>query len=107
MRINPLTTLQNPALEKLANQAPTGVGGSIGGQKGHDDFASKLMDALKEVNATQQDAAAKQNAFMAGQQVDYHDLMIAVEKASVSMQLTMAVRNKVLDAYSEISRMQI
>jgi flagellar hook-basal body complex protein FliE len=39
--------------------------------------------------------------------VEVHDLMIAMEKASTSMQLTMSVRNKTLEAYQEISRMQI
>jgi len=103
MRIDPLTA-KNPALEKLANAAS---GAAHAPAKGKDDFGSMLMDALKEVNESQQTAAAKQSSFMAGQQVDYHDLMIAVEKASMSMQLTMAVRNKVLEAYSDISHMSI
>lgn len=72
-----------------------------------DDFAQTLMDVLKEVNQSQNDAAATQNAFMTGQPVEYHDLMIAMEKASTTLQLTMQVRNKMLEAYQEISRMQV
>jgi len=49
-----------------------------------------------------------QSDFISGQRpVEFHDLMITMEKANVGMQLTMAVRNKVLDAYSEIERMQV
>lgn len=66
------------------------------------------MDVLKEVNQAQNESRATQNAFMTGQPgVEYHDLMIAMERASVAMQLTLQVRNKVLEAYQEISKMQI
>jgi flagellar hook-basal body complex protein FliE len=39
--------------------------------------------------------------------VEIQDVMVAMEKAGTSMQLTMAVRNKVLEAYQELSRMQV
>lgn len=65
------------------------------------------MDVIKEVNDAQQEARSKQTALMTGQPVEIHDVMIAMEKASVAMQLTMQVRNKVLEAYQEISRMQV
>ena len=65
------------------------------------------MDAIKDVNASQQDSAKLQNELMAGRPVEYHDLMIAMERASTTMALTMQVRNKVLEAYQEISRMQV
>jgi len=71
------------------------------------DFAQKLMDVIKEVDQAQSDARDKQNAFMTGQPVEYHELMIALERASTAMQLTIAVRNKVLEVYQEISRLQI
>jgi flagellar hook-basal body complex protein FliE len=71
------------------------------------DFANTLMDALKEVNTSQQQSREMQNQFMAGQPVDFHDLMIQMEQASTAMQLTMQVRNKLLEGYQEISRMQV
>ncbi|HMS54880.1 MAG TPA: flagellar hook-basal body complex protein FliE [Fimbriimonadaceae bacterium] len=71
------------------------------------DFAQQLTDVLKEVNDSQMEARSQQEAFMTNQPVDYHDLMIAMERASTSMQLTMAVRNKLLEAYQEITRMQV
>jgi flagellar hook-basal body complex protein FliE len=103
-----VSAIANPALDHLAQAAsPSGVvnGKNTAGNNG--DFAQTLMDVLKEVNATQQDSVAKQKAFMTGQPVDYHDLMIAMEKASVALQLTMEVRNKLLEAYNTVSQMQV
>ena len=73
-----------------------------------EDFGQTLMDVLKEVNSIQADSRRTQTDFMTGQNsVEYHDLMVAMEKASVAMQLTLQVRNKLLEAYQEINRIQI
>ncbi len=104
MNISNLTGTKNIALEQLQNQA-----GNKAGQAGDgEDFAQTLMDVLNEVNDSQQNARKVGNDFMTGQPgVDYHDLMIAMERASVAMNLTVQVRNKLLEAYQEISRMQV
>jgi len=107
MNIGSIGGIQNPALEKLASQAGSGLANKAGGGK-DGDFAQQLMDVLGEVNDSQLNARQVGNDFMTGQQgVDYHDLMIAMERASTSMNLTMQVRNKLLEAYQEISRMQV
>ena len=98
---------QNPALKALADQASSNqnAAGSVSEDR---DFAHTLMDVMKEVNSSQQNAAQVQNDFMTGRQsVDYHDLMISMERANTAMNLTLAVRNKVLDAYQEIEKMQV
>ena len=100
----------NPAVANLENLAakaapPRAMPAATESDKG--DFAQMLMDVLKEVNGSQQNAKETQNALMTGQRVEYHDLMIAMEKAGVAMQLTMAVRNKLLEAYQEIQRIQV
>jgi flagellar hook-basal body complex protein FliE len=102
MRINPAIA----SLENVAQSAAPKAVQADNEEKGG-DFAQLLMDVLREVNTTQQDARSMQNALMTGQRVEYHDLMIAMEKASVAMQLTMAVRNKILEAYQEIQRIQV
>jgi flagellar hook-basal body complex protein FliE len=72
------------------------------------DFAQTLMDVLKDVNDSQQEAASKQQDLITGRRpVEIQDVMISMEKASTTMQLTMAVRNKVLEAYQEIERLQV
>jgi flagellar hook-basal body complex protein FliE len=44
---------------------------------------------------------------MTGQNVELHELMISMERAGLAMELTLQVRNKLLEAYQEISRMQV
>lgn len=70
-------------------------------------FAAALKSALEDVNKLQlqADGAAKQLAM--GQAEDIHQVMIAVEQAKLAMQLTVQIRNKVVEAYQEVSRMQI
>ena len=105
--MSPLGAISNPAVSDLAFQAGAGAG-KAGSTTGGDGFSKQLMDVLKEVNDSQSKATELQTDMMTNRKdVDYHDLMIAMEKASVAMQLTMAVRNKVLDAYQTISQMQI
>jgi len=106
MNIGAIGNGMHPAIEKLASQASSGAGKAGAGKS--EDFAQQLMDVLEEVNDSQLNAKKVGNDFMTGQQgVDYHDLMIAMERASTSLNLTMQVRNKILDAYQEISRMQV
>jgi flagellar hook-basal body complex protein FliE len=105
--MSPIGAINNQAVSDLASQAGAGAG-KAGNATGSDGFGKQLMDVLKEVNESQSKATGLQTDMMTGRHdVDYHDLMIAMEKASVAMQLTMAVRNKVLDAYQTISSMQI
>lgn len=100
----------NPAIARL--QAAGGLadfGGvvkapSVGGE----DFGKMLVDALGEVNGAQSDAKGLQQDLLSGRRdVDIHEVMIAQEKASTAMQLTMAVRNKALEAFQEINRLPI
>ncbi len=104
--MTPLSQIQNPALEALSKASqPAAAALNKGGDEG---FGKQLMDVLKEVNDAQTDATEKQTDMMTGRRnVDYHDLMISMEKANVAMQLTMSVRNKLLDAYQEVSRTQV
>ncbi|MBS1722934.1 MAG: flagellar hook-basal body complex protein FliE [Armatimonadetes bacterium] len=76
-------------------------------QESGEDFGRMLMDAMKDVNQSQQDSLKLQNDLMAGRPVEYHELMIAMERASTAMSLTMQVRNKLLDAYQEITKMNV
>jgi flagellar hook-basal body complex protein FliE len=95
--------IQNPILQKSLEQ------GSVTKSKKDDgDFGNLLMDALKDVNGAMQNSKQAQDALLAGQPgVEIHDVMIMAEKANLAMQLTMAVRNKALEAYQELSRMQV
>lgn len=96
----------NPAIQDALSQGKLGTATQSAGEKG--DFAHMLMDVMKEVNDSQSKAAELQTDLMTGRRpVEVQDVMIAMEKASTSMQLTMAVRNKVLEAFQELQRMQV
>lgn len=71
------------------------------------DFSSFLKDAVNELSKTQQDAEKATTALITGNVEDFHTPIIAMEKASLTLGLAVTVRNKVLNAYQEIMRMQI
>ena len=71
------------------------------------DFKELLLDALNNVNALEQESARMTEDFIAGRTDDIPSVLIAAEKASTSLQFVMEIRNKVMEAYQEIMRMQI
>ncbi len=70
-------------------------------------FADVLKDSLDEVNKLQQKADAAATALATGDQMSLHETMIAMEQADLSFRMMMQVRNKIVDAYQEIMRMQV
>lgn len=70
-------------------------------------FGDYLKSALNSVNQLQTDSTQIGIDFAAGKTDNIHEVMIAGEKADIAMQLTMQIRNKVVEAYNEIMRMQI
>ncbi|MDL1956460.1 MAG: flagellar hook-basal body complex protein FliE [Candidatus Desulfofervidus auxilii] len=75
-------------------------------EKKDSSFGEILKTYLQKVNAEQKIADEMINRFLAGE-ADIHQVMIALEKAELSFQLMMQVRNKLIEAYHEIMRMQI
>jgi flagellar hook-basal body complex protein FliE len=69
-------------------------------------FADTLQSAMGEVGQLQSQAETKVAGVLEGSGGDVHTALIAVEKADLSFQLMMQVRNKIVSAYQEISRMQ-
>lgn len=70
-------------------------------------FGEYLTDAMKEVNDLQKESERLGAALAAGQVEDISQVIIAGEKADIAVQLTLAVRNKAVEAYQEIMRMQV
>ena len=96
----------------LETQIPDLSGKLSGGQVGGPGAAAKsfgdvLKDSIAEVDTLQKtaDEAVKQMA--AGGEKDVHQTMIAMEKASISFQLMIQVRNKIVSAYQEVMRVQV
>ena len=70
-------------------------------------FGKVLQQSIDQVNRLQLEADAKVNDLVAGKQTDIHQTMIAVEKASVSFELLMQIRNKVITAYEKLMSTQV
>ncbi|MEW6302700.1 MAG: flagellar hook-basal body complex protein FliE [Verrucomicrobiota bacterium] len=70
-------------------------------------FGRVLGEFVQEVNGKQAAAGEAVNGLLSGQGVSLHQAMIAMEEASVSFQLMVEVRNKLLESYQELMRMQI
>jgi len=70
-------------------------------------FAGYLKDALNEVNRLQQEAGQSAVNLATGTEAEIHKTMIAYEKAALALQLTLEVRNRLVEAYQEIMRMQM
>ena len=64
-----------------------------------------FSNTLNDVNEKRLQSDALQEAFARGENVDAHDLMIAAEKSTLSMQMAMQVRNKIISAYNDIKNM--
>jgi flagellar hook-basal body complex protein FliE len=70
-------------------------------------FADSLKQAINQVNQSQIESDKMTEALAAGKNVELHDVMITAQKASVSMTLAVEVRNKAIEAYQEMMRMQV
>ena len=85
----------SPGILPLPAQAPSASFGQI------------VTDLVSDVTAKQSAAAESVNGLVSGRNVSLHQTMIAMEEASISFQLMVEVRNKMLEAYQELMRMQV
>ena len=70
-------------------------------------FGQVLKDSIDKVNQYQADADHATKELIAGRNKNIHETMLTVERADTSLKLMMQVRNKVLEAYREIMKMQV
>lgn len=99
---------KNAALRDVAGAAPGQAGGiqGPGGTKAG-DFTAALKGALDQVNGLQSEASTAATAFERGETTDIAAVMLAKQKASVSFEATLQVRNKLLSAYKDIMSMPV
>jgi len=105
MQVNPnqfpLPITRAPEVPGLAE--PAGAAAPAEGAS----FADVLADSLKQVNSLQREADASIETLATGGATSLHDTMLAVQKADLSFRLMMQVRNKIVEAYQEVLRMQV
>jgi flagellar hook-basal body complex protein FliE len=101
--VDALLSQMRAAVAAAQGQAPQSpaANGSV-------DFANVLKSSLDGVNQAQHRADDLQKAFVMGDdKVSLSDTMIAMQKASISFQTAVQVRNKVVSAYNDIMNMQV
>ena len=77
------------------------------GSKPQGTFQSVFEEAIGQVGKYQQNAQQATDRFLSGEDEELHHVAIAGQQADLAFQLFMEVRNKVVNAYQEVMRMQI
>ncbi|MDO9536593.1 MAG: flagellar hook-basal body complex protein FliE [Bacillota bacterium] len=95
MRINPYVAPLSPAGKEEKKESTSAV------------FGNLYRDAMNKVNQQQIESGIATQGLISGEIEDLHQVMIASEKAKLSLQLTVQITNKLIEAYKEITRMQI
>ncbi|MEE8206760.1 MAG: flagellar hook-basal body complex protein FliE [Nitrospinaceae bacterium] len=97
-----LKTALNPGLSPAEGKAglnPTAEAGP--------SFAETLTKSIEEVNHLQKEADQAIEKLASGESQSVHGAMLAVNKADMAFRMTMQVRNKIVEAYQEVMRMQV
>lgn len=108
--MNPISGLRPPqSIESIAGvdrvagvQKPGGPGGAQGAS-----FAGAMSEAMDAVQGLQRNAQLSAARFMAGESEDLHKVALDQQRAAISFDLFLQVRNKVVQAYQEVMRMQV
>lgn len=114
MDLSAITALNGlSGASSVSSVSPSLLSGLTGEKTGKADgnmfeaFLNTAIDNLKTTNSYLSDAENEEIKFALGETENTHDLTIALQKASTALQYTVAVRDKVLEAYKELMQMQI
>jgi flagellar hook-basal body complex protein FliE len=98
----------NQVLAQMRIAKAQAMGGGTVEETAQNDFGDLLRRSIDAVNDTQQEAAALRTAFEQGREgLDLSEVMIAVQKSSISFQAMVEVRNKLVDAYKDVMNMPV
>ncbi|MEO3945108.1 flagellar hook-basal body complex protein FliE [Gorillibacterium sp. CAU 1737] len=97
----------NPISIQSLQAAGTKTAGSVTGTELAGQFGDYLNGALTKLSQDEQTTKNLTTAFIQGESTDIHTLMVAQEKVSLGLELTVQARNKMIEAYQEIMRMQL
>lgn len=104
MDINPVLTRLRPGAGSEGLGKPKKLQDNDGDDK---TFAGMVREAVHSVDEAQKVADQKVEDVIMGRSDNVHEVMIAMEKAQLSFQLMVEIRNKAIETYQELSRMQI
>ncbi len=107
MPIDGVAGIGATGIERIAGIGTGGQGAAPGAKAAAESFGRLLDQALEGLNRIQVEADASSARLAAGEPVDLHDVMLAVEEADLSLRLALQMRNKLMEAYQEINRIQV
>lgn len=93
--------------QSVSNPVAPEVPGVGSGESATRSFGEMLNKSLEDLNEMQLQADRAAKEMIAGRNKNIHETMLTMEKADMSFRLAMQVRNKVIDAYREIMRMNV
>jgi len=107
----PMSTINTQGIDQLLqelNRLAAQAGGQAEPAADGAEFGAALQAALQQVNAAQQEATRLQQEFdLNAPNVNLHDVMVSLQKASLSFQTMVQVRNRLVSAYQEVMNMQV
>ena len=113
LRLTPLTSATTPAMRPAANLAQklAGVGGAAAGanpQVSGAGFGDAFRTALQNVSAAQNQSSRLQTEFQMGNpNVSLEQTMLSMQKAQIGFQAALHVRNRMMQAYTDVMNMQV
>lgn len=103
MPVDPITSINS-----ISNLTPPEGGKNVGpvGQS-FNNFGDVLTNAIDSLSQKENNANQAIASLAAGEDIEIHQVMLAMQEADISFQLALEVRNKIIDAYQEVMRMQV
>jgi len=105
MNFTPLKPIVNsfkPANQNASMPASANKSGDMIG-----DFSDALKKAINDLSALEENSSKKVNSLVTGRLENVHDIMIAMEKSKIGLNMAIEVRNKLIEGYKEVMRMQV
>lgn len=100
-------TIRNTRASVASAQNPDSPSVTSGSAEAPKSFADTLKAAVSNVNQMQQEADVKMQELAVGKTQNIHDVMLTTEKADIALRLMVQVRNKIIEAYQEVMKMQV
>jgi flagellar hook-basal body complex protein FliE len=94
------------AITSTGGTPATGLATGLSGTPGS-EFANVMAQSMAQVNSDIASAEASMAALARGEAVELHDVMISMEKARISAMAMVQIRNRLVEAYQDVTRMQV
>ncbi len=97
--MNPIQPITPPVIAPANSPSQASAGGA--------DFGSMLTEAVGSMDSSNKAAAGTIDSFLSGENVEVHDVVMATQRNELQFEMFLAVRNKMVQAYQEVMRMQM